>query len=227
MCGGGGVWVTGVKDDAGSLVSALQILRGLLKIDTKSPQQITVNQQRLLCFFVVEEQSLSAAPAMSTDTNPAPAKLVNPPPPEVTDPAKPGRRTNQLHYMQNVVTKSLWRHQFAWPFHQPVDAVALGLSVSCFQTQVMFKDASSICHNICLGHLNNLLSVCLFVCFNPPPHCVSVCAQSPVVLYVLALLAVNISALFFSATEVKLLLNPETSLDFVIRLTSQSDIDVD
>ncbi|RVE65535.1 hypothetical protein OJAV_G00117860 [Oryzias javanicus] len=29
--------------------------------------------------------------------------------------------------MQNVVMKSLWRHPFAWPFYQPVDAVALKL----------------------------------------------------------------------------------------------------
>uniref|UniRef100_A0A087Y050 Bromodomain containing 3 n=1 Tax=Poecilia formosa TaxID=48698 RepID=A0A087Y050_POEFO len=51
----------------------------------------------------------------------------NPPPPEVTDPNKPGRRTNQLQYMEKVVVKALWRHQFAWPFYQPVDAVSLGL----------------------------------------------------------------------------------------------------
>ncbi|XP_067088137.1 bromodomain-containing protein 3a isoform X1 [Osmerus mordax] len=50
-----------------------------------------------------------------------------PPPPEVTDPTKPGRKTNQLQYMQNVVVKTLWRHQFAWPFYQPVDALKLGL----------------------------------------------------------------------------------------------------
>lgn len=64
---------------------------------------------------------------MSADTNQDPPQLVNPPPPEVTNPNKPGRRTNQLQYMQNIVIKSLWRHQFAWPFYQPVDAVALGL----------------------------------------------------------------------------------------------------
>ncbi|XP_055369443.1 bromodomain-containing protein 3-like isoform X2 [Betta splendens] len=62
---------------------------------------------------------------MSADA--VPDQFVNPPPPEVTNPNKPGRRTNQLHFMQNVVIKCLWRHQFAWPFHQPVDAVALGL----------------------------------------------------------------------------------------------------
>ncbi|XP_047425903.1 bromodomain-containing protein 3-like isoform X2 [Mugil cephalus] len=62
---------------------------------------------------------------MSADADPP--QLVNPPPPEVTNPDHPGRRTNQLQYMQNVVVKSLWRHQFAWPFYQPVDAVSLGL----------------------------------------------------------------------------------------------------
>ncbi|XP_045923238.1 bromodomain-containing protein 3-like isoform X2 [Micropterus dolomieu] len=73
------------------------------------------------------DQSLPAA-IMSADRDPNPPQLMNPPPPEVTNPNKPGRRTNQLQFMQNVVIKSLWRHQFAWPFYQPVDAVALGLS---------------------------------------------------------------------------------------------------
>lgn len=70
---------------------------------------------------------------MSADT--VTAQLVNPPPPEVTNPSKPGRRTNQLQFMQNVVIRSLWRHHFAWPFHQPVDVVTLELPVSrlCFQ----------------------------------------------------------------------------------------------
>ncbi|XP_003473191.1 bromodomain-containing protein 3 isoform X1 [Cavia porcellus] len=70
---------------------------------------------------------------MSTTTAAAPAGLpappgpVNPPPPEVSNPGKPGRKTNQLQYMQNVVVKTLWRHQFAWPFYQPVDAIKLNL----------------------------------------------------------------------------------------------------
>ncbi|XP_036863654.2 bromodomain-containing protein 3 isoform X3 [Manis javanica] len=70
---------------------------------------------------------------MSTTTTAAPAGLpaapgpANPPPPEVSNPAKPGRKTNQLQYMQNVVVKTLWKHQFAWPFYQPVDAIKLNL----------------------------------------------------------------------------------------------------
>uniref|UniRef100_A0A7N4PIM4 Bromodomain containing 3 n=1 Tax=Sarcophilus harrisii TaxID=9305 RepID=A0A7N4PIM4_SARHA len=66
---------------------------------------------------------------MSTVTSaiPAPQGPVNPPPPEVTNPNKPGRKTNQLQYMQNVVVKTLWKHQFAWPFYQPVDAIKLNL----------------------------------------------------------------------------------------------------
>ncbi|EHH23695.1 bromodomain-containing protein 3 isoform X1 [Macaca nemestrina] len=70
---------------------------------------------------------------MSTTTTVAPAGIpaapgpVNPPPPEVSNPSKPGRKTNQLQYMQNVVVKTLWKHQFAWPFYQPVDAIKLNL----------------------------------------------------------------------------------------------------
>ncbi|XP_027873806.1 bromodomain-containing protein 3b isoform X1 [Xiphophorus couchianus] len=57
----------------------------------------------------------------------SPPPITNPPPPEVSNPNKPGRKTNQLQYMQNVVVKTLWKHQFAWPFYQPVDAIKLCL----------------------------------------------------------------------------------------------------
>ncbi|CAL8279652.1 unnamed protein product [Merluccius merluccius] len=60
-------------------------------------------------------------------TGAPPPQLSNMPPPAVSNPARPGRKTNQLQYMQNVVVKSLWRHQFAWPFYHPVDVVKLGL----------------------------------------------------------------------------------------------------
>ena len=42
----------------------------------------------------------------------------------------PGRVTNQLQYLQKTVLKALWKHHFAWPFHQPVDADKLNLPVS-------------------------------------------------------------------------------------------------
>lgn len=64
---------------------------------------------------------------MSAATAAAPQGPVNPPPPEVTNSNKPGRKTNQLQYMQNVVVKTLWKHQFAWPFYQPVDCIKLSL----------------------------------------------------------------------------------------------------
>ncbi|XP_014024571.2 bromodomain testis-specific protein isoform X3 [Salmo salar] len=50
---------------------------------------------------------------------------VNPPPPEFNNPKKPGRITNQLQYLEKVVVKALWRHNFSWPFRTPVDAVGL------------------------------------------------------------------------------------------------------
>ncbi|XP_075042575.1 bromodomain-containing protein 2 isoform X2 [Mixophyes fleayi] len=52
---------------------------------------------------------------------------VNPPHPEISNPKKPGRSTNQLQYLHKFVMKSLWKHQFSWPFRGPVDAVKLGL----------------------------------------------------------------------------------------------------
>uniref|UniRef100_A0A8B9VEU1 Bromodomain containing 4 n=1 Tax=Anas zonorhyncha TaxID=75864 RepID=A0A8B9VEU1_9AVES len=55
---------------------------------------------------------------------------VNPPPPETSNPNKPKRQTNQLQYLLKVVLKTLWKHQFAWPFQQPVDAVKLNLPVT-------------------------------------------------------------------------------------------------
>ena len=51
-------------------------------------------------------------------------------PPVVPPPNRPGRCTNQLQYIQKFVMKAVWKHSFAWPFHQPVDAKKLGLPVS-------------------------------------------------------------------------------------------------
>ncbi|XP_077464141.1 bromodomain testis-specific protein [Stigmatopora argus] len=56
-----------------------------------------------------------------------PSASGNPPPPEVANPKRPGRTTNQLQYLEKVVLKALWCHQFSWPFQQPVDAVGLQL----------------------------------------------------------------------------------------------------
>lgn len=53
-----------------------------------------------------------------------------PPQPPVKDPSRQGRMTNQLQFLQKVLLKSLWRHHFAWPFHEPVDAAKLNLPVS-------------------------------------------------------------------------------------------------
>lgn len=40
---------------------------------------------------------------------------------------RPGRITNQLHYLSKTVMKAVWKHQFSWPFQQPVDAIKLNL----------------------------------------------------------------------------------------------------
>ncbi|KAK6470087.1 bromodomain-containing protein 2-like [Huso huso] len=58
-------------------------------------------------------------------SNPHPAPP--PPQPEVRSPSRPGRLTNQLQFLQRAMIKALWRHHFAWPFHEPVDASRLSL----------------------------------------------------------------------------------------------------
>jgi hypothetical protein len=42
-------------------------------------------------------------------------------------PDRPGRVTNQIHFLAKTVMKVVWKHQFAWPFQQPVDANKLNL----------------------------------------------------------------------------------------------------
>ncbi|NXG63501.1 BRDT protein, partial [Hemiprocne comata] len=53
--------------------------------------------------------------------------ITNPPPPEYINHRNSGCQTNQLQYLERVVLKALWRHNFSWPFLQPVDAAALNL----------------------------------------------------------------------------------------------------
>ncbi|KAM9324768.1 bromodomain testis-specific protein [Gastrophryne carolinensis] len=55
------------------------------------------------------------------------SSIVNPPPPEYINRNKTGRLTNQLQYLEKVVLKAIWKHDFSWPFQQPVDAAKLNL----------------------------------------------------------------------------------------------------
>lgn len=64
-----------------------------------------------------------------------PSHAFNPPPPEIVDSSRPKRQTNQLQYLSKVVLKTLWKHQFSWPFQAPVDAVKLNLPVSVQQVR--------------------------------------------------------------------------------------------
>jgi Bromodomain len=42
-------------------------------------------------------------------------------------PDRPGRQTNQLHFLAKTVMKVVYKHQYSWPFQQPVDASKLNL----------------------------------------------------------------------------------------------------
>jgi len=68
-------------------------------------------------------------------------------PPVVPQPDRPGRVTNQIQFLQKNVLKAVWKHQFAWPFHQPVDAKKLNLPVSCTVVcSVNLAHILSCCH---------------------------------------------------------------------------------
>ncbi|KAM6472082.1 bromodomain-containing protein 2 isoform 1-T1 [Liasis olivaceus] len=92
---------------------------GLVGLAVESTPGKRIRKPSLL-YEGFESPTMASVPALQL----APA---NPPPPEVSNPKKPGRVTNQLQYLHKVVMKALWKHQFAWPFRQPVDAVKLGL----------------------------------------------------------------------------------------------------
>ncbi|XP_065419984.1 bromodomain-containing protein 2 isoform X2 [Chrysemys picta bellii] len=92
---------------------------GLMGLATESTPGKRIRKPSLL-YEGFESPTMASVPALHLPQ-------VNPPPPEVSNPKKPGRVTNQLQYLHKVVMKALWKHQFAWPFRQPVDAVKLGL----------------------------------------------------------------------------------------------------
>lgn len=64
-----------------------------------------------------------------SDANDAASPASSCPPGEQSKPSdRPkGRKTNQLQYLQKTVLKAVWRHQYAWPFHKPVDIKLLNL----------------------------------------------------------------------------------------------------
>jgi hypothetical protein len=90
-----------------------------------------------MIFFFNEFGYLKGAAGKMSDTN----KDKEPPPrlepvngvvqpPVQPPPDRPGRVTNQLQFLQKTVLKAVWKHHFAWPFRQPVDAKKLNLPVS-------------------------------------------------------------------------------------------------
>jgi len=77
---------------------------------------------------------LASPGAESIDKTPLSPIVGNPPPPPTT--GRNGRLTNQLQYLQKTVLKAMWKHNFAWPFHAPVDAIKLNLPVGLMALQV-------------------------------------------------------------------------------------------
>ena len=59
--------------------------------------------------------------------------LVALPPASDASQARKGRMTNQLNFLLKKMLPSVWKHQYAWPFHKPVDATKMKLKVFGWQ----------------------------------------------------------------------------------------------
>lgn len=45
----------------------------------------------------------------------------------IPPPEKPHRNTTQLQYILKLINRTVWKHNYAWPFYVPVDAVKLNI----------------------------------------------------------------------------------------------------
>ncbi|XP_040891694.1 bromodomain-containing protein 4-like [Toxotes jaculatrix] len=70
---------------------------------------------------------LEAGSSQNPPSAPPPLPFNHPTPNIGGNSSRPKRQTNQLQYLLKVVLKTLWKHDFAWPFQAPVDAVKLNL----------------------------------------------------------------------------------------------------
>ncbi|XP_061928881.1 homeotic protein female sterile isoform X14 [Apis cerana] len=98
------------------------------------------NEAKMQQVDTISQNNSTSAPGKTSTTPATPAKEPPPrdeppvepvngvvQPPVVPPPNRPGRVTNQLQFLQKGVLKPVWKHQFAWPFQQPVDAKKLNL----------------------------------------------------------------------------------------------------
>lgn len=90
----------------------------------------TLGHQPILCPVRMGDGLDTAQMSGSSSSQGQGQQRGNPCAPEYINPERPKRQTNQLQYLLKVVVKTLWKHQFAWPFHAPVDAHKLNLPVS-------------------------------------------------------------------------------------------------
>ncbi|XP_061714070.1 bromodomain-containing protein 3-like isoform X1 [Cydia pomonella] len=83
-------------------------------------------EEPLVAIEIADSSTMQQAVDPLATTSTPTAEPINGAPPD--EPARrQGRITNQLQFLQKNVMKAVWKHQFAWPFHQPVDAKELNL----------------------------------------------------------------------------------------------------
>uniref|UniRef100_UPI00358FD8F1 bromodomain-containing protein 3-like n=1 Tax=Myxine glutinosa TaxID=7769 RepID=UPI00358FD8F1 len=119
--------VNAIEHDVAYLTDIFNVANGINGILGEGTTGKRMRKPSLLCEGFESPQMASPPPPPTRQQASAPAGSgLIPPPPETSNEDKPGRVTNQLQFLQREL-KALWKHQFAWPFHQPVDSVSLKL----------------------------------------------------------------------------------------------------
>jgi len=147
-----------------------------------------------------EAQGGSAGSGGTSTAGNAEVKVERPPPrnephvepvngivqPAVIPPAsRPGRITNQLVYLKNVVMKGMFKHQHGWPFLTPVDTIKLELP-DYFKLIKYPMDMTTVkkrlennyywCSQECIDDVTTMFKNCYV--YNKPQEDVVIMAQS-------------------------------------------------
>lgn len=149
------VWITLCSSQVG-------VEGGLMGVSTMDQGSATAGKRIRKPSLLYEGFESPGMPPVNQMSHPGP------PQPPVKDPSRQGRMTNQLQFLQKVLLKSLWRHHFAWPFHEPVDAVKLNLPVSVIVQLLSVEKAAAIlpppptptcCHLFNFSRMTSLIRV--------------------------------------------------------------------
>jgi len=106
-------------------------------------------------------------------------------PPVYPPPNRPGRITNQLHYLKTTIIKAMIKHNHSWPFVKPVNTITLGLPdyhklikqpMDLATVKRRLDNNYYWCGKECINDINLMFTNCYM--YNKPGEDVTVMANS-------------------------------------------------